>query len=652
MDTLIRFEPRKLRLTPTIWVVLIGLASSLAAFVAAHAWSKTASVHALRWMPVATAFVCLLSTALLALVIRHRRVVSSTIEATARALRDERERAQVTLESLAEGVISTDELGAVRYVNPVAQALTGWPPEEATGRALGEVLHLIDEDTRLPLECIHFEDRGIQPMEPPVHCALINRFGVERSIAQAVSVIRPPRGNVQGVVVVFSDITSARRVERELHHRATHDGLTGLLNRRAFEELLEEHLSQDENGPQTHAIGIVDLDRFKVVNDTCGHAAGDELLRSVAILLRTTVRRRDAVARLGGDEFGILFRNCSLDVAERRLQAIVSTVGSMPFTWNDARFTVSLSAGLAALDPASSCAARAMVDGDRACYAAKRLGRNRLSVLVPGERADRFVQTDIQRAMRLSSALDQDRLGLVAQQIVPLAQDDDRLRFEVLLRLAEPGDGWVAAGPLIQDAERHGLMARIDRWVIRTTLETVAASPCAAEQIELSINLSATSLADPTLLDFVIEQLSATGVSPEQLCFEITETAAVANLEQAVFLMKGLKRLGCRFALDDFGAGTSSFGSLKDLPVDTIKIAGNFVRDMAENQVDRAMVAAVAEIGHELGLETVAEWVEHDEHITSIRAMGIDFAQGYAYGLPRQLDVTLAEHGASMGLEN
>jgi diguanylate cyclase (GGDEF)-like protein/PAS domain S-box-containing protein len=560
------------------------------------------------------------------------------------ALARERERALITLHSIGEGVITTDADGRAEYLNPVAESLTGWANDEAQGRPLSEIFQILRDDTREPvqdpaLRC--FEEQCV--VDRTDHILLVSQSGKEYAIEYSVAPIRDAGGSVRGTVLAFKDVTERRRLDQQVTYAATHDVLTGLVNRSEFELRLDRALSAFLKRGTPSVLCYIDLDQFKVVNDTAGHTAGDEMLKQIAALLAEGVRSRDTLARLGGDEFGLVLENCSVGDALRVCDALIGMLGDFRFTWGNRRFGVGASIGLApfTLDGAerSILTSRA----DMACFAAKDMGRNRLYVYHPQDSELMRRHREIMQVAELREALEQARFVLYAQPITSAeAPHGAPWRYEVLVRLRGQNGELLLPGAFIPAAERYGLIRELDRWVIKTALREFSAISDRPGRAGISINLSGSSLSDASLPTFVHAQLTANGVSPSQICFEVTETAAVNRLSLARRFIEGLRAHGCSFALDDFGSGLSSFSYLKHLPVDCLKVDGSFVRDMPNDPVDEAMVKAINEIGHVMGITTVAEHVEDQSVLSAALASGVDFLQGFEIGSP----VPLRELGA------
>lgn len=560
------------------------------------------------------------------------------------ALAREKERAIVTLHSIGDAVITTDARGNIDYLNGAAESLTARTLAEVKGCPIGAIMHLIDEQSRerveSPVEICLREGIAVGRKD---HLALLRPDGSEIAIADSAAPIRDHDGEILGAILVFNDVGHTRKLARQLSFQASHDALTGLFNRREFEQQLQQTINNECSDPQQHALCYLDLDQFKVVNDTCGHIAGDELLRQLAGLLHGEVRESDILARLGGDEFGILLKGCGLPRAQRIAEDLRSRVKDFRFVWQDHSFEIGVSIGLAAVNAGTRNIADVMSVADVACYAAKDLGRNRVHVYQPDDSELKQRRGEMRWVSRLHKAIDENRFVLYYQPIVPvLPGAAGALHFEVLIRLRDELGKEVPPMAFIPAAERYNLMPSIDRWVVRNTLQYLRALPDTAGQWLCVMNLSGQSVCDDQFLDYILDQLQSAEINPRQLCFEITETAAIANLRHAAHFMAELKAIGCRFALDDFGSGLSSFAYLKNLRVDFLKIDGGFVKDMVDDPIDCAMVEAITQIGHVMGIQTIAEFVESDTILAALGRLGVDYAQGYWVAAPRPLDDLLA----------
>lgn len=561
------------------------------------------------------------------------------------ALAEEKERAQVTLSSIADGVITTDAEGRVEYLNPVAEHLTGWPRALAAGRDLTAVLTLQNEHNRAPVANPAAEAlRGWSRVTPAAHVLLVRADGKEFSVEYTASPIVRSDGNALGAVVVFRDVTEMRGLARQLSYQASHDALTGLINRREFENRLEYALESARTERKPHALCYLDLDQFKIVNDTCGHVAGDELLRQLAKHLQSEIRGVDTLARLGGDEFGILLEGCPLDKAVEIADHLRRRLKEFRFAWEDKVFEVGASIGLVPIGAETGGFMEVMRAADAACYVAKDRGRDRVYVYQPDDEELARRQGEMQWVTTLRQALDEDRLALYFQPIQALQPDAVAgVSGEVLVRLRGPDGQLVPPMAFIPAAERYQLMPLLDRWVVEHLFEALASLPEDARDTlrTVSVNLSGQSLSDPGFARAVNALLDATPVAPDRLCFEITETAAIASPADALAFMADIRGRGCRFALDDFGSGLSSFAYLKRLQVDALKIDGHFVCDILDDPVDLAMVESINHIGHVMGLTTIAECVENEAVIARLRELGVDYAQGFGVAAPVPLNQAL-----------
>ncbi|HWT72461.1 MAG TPA: EAL domain-containing protein, partial [Oxalicibacterium sp.] len=431
----------------------------------------------------------------------------------------------------------------------------------------------------------------------------------------------------------------------EMSYQASHDELTGLINRREFERRLRSALDDIRAQPGAHTILYLDLDQFKIINDTCGHHAGDALLQQLTRLLKDKLRSHDVLARLGGDEFGVLLLGCPSGPALRVAESLRQTVSEFRFAWKDKLFVVGVSIGLLTFSDNDLGINEILSIVDGACYIAKDKGRNRIHVYHPGddELTERKGQMDW--VTRISAALEDDRMVLYRQTILPLPATDDSVdHFEVLLRMRDEEGKLLPPLAFLPAAERYKLMPAIDFWVVKNAFEHVR-DYCTDSRVRTtcSINLSGATLCEEQLVGFILEQFKLTGIAPTSICFELTETTAITNLDSAATLIRELKQIGCRFALDDFGSGMSSFGYLKTLPVDYIKIDGSFVKDMLHDDIDRAMVEAINNIGHVMGMQTIAEFVEDESIRQALEDMGVNFAQGYGVGRPEPLNAAHRE---------
>ncbi|MGD1855103.1 MAG: EAL domain-containing protein [Leptolyngbyaceae cyanobacterium] len=572
------------------------------------------------------------------------RIAGSQTDITKRkeleqSLYKEKELAQITLHSIGDAVITTDEHGYIKDFNPVAERLTGWKATDARRRPISDVCQLVDSSTGQPLQNPALqaikEEKAISLSNHPT---LISKTGQEFGIGDSAAPIRSATGKVLGTVLVFHDVTEERGRAKQLAWQASHDSLTELLNRKKFIHSLDDAIDSLLNQASQHMLCYMDLDHFKAVNDTCGHAAGDRLLQQVANLWRSKIRQTDVLARLGGDEFGLLLYNCELSRATQIAEAFCRSIQELRFLYDDKIFNIGVSIGIVPIASHNTSSERVMQLADTACYAAKNKGRNRVQVYHPKDDGIHRQTEDIHWFSRITKALDNDQFQLYYQTIEAATPGSRNLRLcEILLRLPNPEIGQVLPPmAFLPTAERYNLMPRIDRWVIQRVFDYLIASTPAPGTI-YSINLSAASINDERFIGFLEELFEQYPLDPQILCFEITETLAIANLQKAVDLIQKLKAIGCQFALDDFGSGVSSFSYLRHLPVDYLKIDGHFVREAPTDRVLCAMLQSINNIGHIMGLTTIAEYVESPTILEKVQALGIDYAQGYAISHPQPL---------------
>ncbi|MEM7083587.1 MAG: EAL domain-containing protein [Pseudomonadota bacterium] len=581
---------------------------------------------------------------------RLKRLVGVELDVTERKLYEEalfreKESAQITLQSIGDGVITTDADCIVEYLNPVAEELTGWKLEDASGRPVDDIFRGFHEETCEPLEnplAVSIRrKRSIKSIRPTL---LIRRDGNELYIESNAAPIRDGRGNFSGGVLVFHDVSESRELNRRLSYHASHDILTGLVNRREFESRLERALRSAKAGETEYALCYFDLDQFKMVNDSCGHTAGDTLLGQLGSLLKSKIRWRDTLARLGGDEFGLLLESCSLDEALQTAEELREAIEEFKFMWDERTFRLGVSIGVVPITNDNEDITSILTAADSACASAKEAGRNRIHCFQENDIELMRRRREMQWAARINNALEEDRFELYRQLIRPLSSSEEGLHYEILLRMRDENGAVVTPDVFISAAERYSITPNIDRWVIENTLRWLISEADERERLTLcSINLSGQSLGDDKFLPFVIDQFRTSGIDATKICFEITETAAIASYSQASRFINSLKELGCQFALDDFGTGMSSFGYLKHFPVDYLKIDGSFVKEILRDPIDREMVRSINEIGHLTGKKTIAEFAENDEIINVLQEMKVDYAQGYGVSVPKRVKEPISE---------
>ena len=561
---------------------------------------------------------------------------------TLQALQDAggRSRSRRALESMSEALITTDVDGRVDYINPAAARLMGVAADDTVGTMLEELAAVADEaDRKLLAEPVR------QALVAGTSLTLGRRAlvirpagGSEHLVELSASPIHMETGETIGAVVMLHDVTEVRGMARQMSYQATHDALTGLVNRREFERRLQESVDTAHRGDGAHVLCYLDLDRFKVINDTSGHVAGDAMLRECAKILRDAVRDSDTVARLGGDEFGMLLVGCPLEKARQIADDVCRAVNEFRFVWKDKIFNVGISIGLVEIARDSGTMEESLAAADSACYVAKRQGGH---VSVFSARDEVFARQtgEIQWLQTLQVALRESRFELYCQPIVAaFAAIDDGPAMEVLVRLRDDAGEHISPIEFVRAAERYRLMVLVDRWVVQTTLTAMGRGAITlAAKRSVAINISGQTLQDGQFLEFVVECFDSTGANPAQVCFEIAENAVLANLEQARRFVGVLHGMGCRFALDDFGSGLGSFANLKNLAVDYLKIDGSFFKNLARDTVNQAMVTAMIRLARSLNFKVIAEQVEDASALEAARRMGVDYLQGYAIGRPEKL---------------
>jgi len=564
------------------------------------------------------------------------------------ALYQEKERAQVTLGSIGDGVITTDMNGDVEYMNQVAEQSTGWKLEDAHGKPVLRILKIVDEKTlKTPPDPVAMCLQQGKSTIMVGHLLLIHRYRNQRlSIEVNASPIRDSNADISGVVLVFHDVTELRGLAKKMSYQATHDSLTGLINRREFENRINQALQHARTSDVRHALCYIDLDNFKVVNDTSGHVAGDELLKQITIKLRMELREADTLARLGGDEFGILLEGCSIENAREAAENLRKIVEDFRFVWDNQAFRIGASIGLVQISAESGALTDVLSAADSACYVAKEQGRNRIHVYVSDDELLVERHGQMQWVQRIQNVLDQNRFRLFFQPIAKLnmgRNEKPMIHGEVLLRMLDDNSEIVGPGSFIPSAERYFLMPAIDRWVVENTFRALALNKneVAKKVSTCCINLSGQSLSDERFMDFLVNQIQDSGVPTKLLCFEITETAVIANLCQATKMILKLRDMGCHFLLDDFGVGLSSFSYLKSLAVDYLKLDGCFVKNMVNDAIDGAMIKAINQIGHTMDIKTIAEFVENEATLRAVHDIGVDYAQGYVIAKPAPIEVGL-----------
>ena len=573
--------------------------------------------------------------------IGDKKIVQSILHdlTQTRKTEDELLKLSRAMDASASIVIITDLQGNIEYINPKFCQVTGYTQAEVIGKnprvlSSGETSATVYSDLWATIAAGR-EWRG------ELHNKTKNND--HYWCRNSISAVKNHLGEISHYISVQEDITNEYQLSEQLNYQACHDTLTGLINRAEFERRAKRLLATLLTDNREHALCFIDLDQFKVVNDTCGHIAGDELLRQLSCALQARVRQSDTLARLGGDEFAVLIENCSLEHAEHVALALQETIQGFHFSWQEHTFRVSASIGLVAINETAYDLSDLLSRADSACYMAKDLGRNRIHVYHPEDRELAQRQGEMKWVARIYLALAEERFCLYAQAIEALNNSAGK-HYEILLRLKGEKGEIIPPGAFLPAAERYNIITQLDRWVVEQCCQLLLTNPVFLEQINfISINLSGQSLTDESFLDFVITQLQQPSIDCNKICFEITETAAIANLTRAMKFISTLKGLGCKFALDDFGSGLSSFAYLKNLPVDYLKIDGMFVKGLVHDPIDHAMVKSINEIGQIMGMKTIAEFVENDEIKGMLREIGVNYVQGYGIGKPQPVEYLLGQ---------
>jgi len=554
-------------------------------------------------------------------------------------------RAVATLDAMGESVITVDADGRIDYINSAAAALLGQRSELVIGKTFPDVASLVDEADRHSLgDPIRMALTAGGRVSMGRRAVLVPANGVgERSVELSVTPLKSVNGESLGLVLVLHDTSELRGITRQMTYQASHDALTGLVNRREFERRLQEAMDSAQTGDVAHALCYLDLDRFKVVNDTCGHTAGDNMLREVASIIKDAVRDSDTAGRIGGDEFALLLVGCPLEKARQIADDVVHSVNDYRFVWKDKIFNIGVSVGLVEIGRGGGAIEDLMNSADSACYVAKKQGGLHVHVYSAREEANARHSGEIHWLQKLQGALRDNKFELYYQPIVHAQVGGLRgPALEVFVRM-EGENGQPAAPPaeFIRAAERYRLMPYVDRWVVQTVLSALGRGGMKLPVgRSVAINIAGQTLADAEFLEFVVECFDHTGASPSDICLEVTESSVVANLDHARRFIAVLHGMGCEFALDDFGSGLSSFSTLRTLPMDYLKIDGTFIRNLAFDSVNQAMVTAMIELSRSLNFRVVAEQVEDQMSLDAARSMGIDFVQGFVIGRPQPLSVT------------
>ncbi len=545
------------------------------------------------------------------------------------ALQLEKDRANVTLEGIADAVITSNTSGYVLYMNAAAERLTGIDFSEVKSKKLQSLFRLMAEDKTTLVDSVWLTD----PYSNYEEVVLARADGQEFVIRKSASPLYDRDGNTFGIVTVLHDVTMLRTLSNQLSFQARHDQLTGLINRYEFDRKAQAAIDDAATGNRLHCLAYIDLDQFKIVNDTCGHLAGDVLLRQISSHLKAKVRNSDTLARLGGDEFALLLMDCSLEKAQEIIEGLLQVIREYRFTYDDKVFKVAASIGLTEIWPDHTPTLSELLSTvDSACYAAKEEGGNRLHIYRQDDTDMKERNNQLEWVSRIHLGLEKKQFVLYIQRMESLVEGAE-LHCELLIRMQGLDGTLYPPGYFLPAAERYHLMPKIDRWVVGEALSIIARKGASFPYV-CAINLSGQTFSEEGFLDYVVDQIKQHGVNPRRICFEITETAVIANLNKARQFMQTLREIGCRFSLDDFGSGLSSFAYLKNLDVDFLKIDGMFVKAIVNSKVDRAMVESINNVGHVMGLHTIAEFAENDDIVEILKEIGVDYAQGYAVAKP------------------
>lgn len=540
----------------------------------------------------------------------------------------------LTLQSIVDGVITTTTDGYIKSMNPMAEQLTGWTQTQALNKPVVQVMHMLSSITnkRIYDPTENIEHKTV--LDAPLAANLVqHNSNIETPIEYITAPMRDSNNNIVGIIFIIHDESMQSSLNRQLTFQATHDALTGLINRYEFDRRLKNVIASHTDSTVHHTLCYIDLDQFKLINDTCGHTAGDDLLKEVTRLLQDNTNHTGLLARLGGDEFGLLLENHTIEQAETAALSLLNIIQNYQFNWQGNNFNISASIGITPLTSNTITCEELLSNADSACNFAKENGRNRVQVYTSED--DKFLtqQREMHWVSRINLAMEENRFQLYFQEIMPVSDNEQPfiLHGEILLRMIDKEGNIVSPNNFLPAAERYNMIGIIDQWVVDNAITWLASRK---DKVLLSVNLSGTSLSNRDFLNFVVSKIKQHNINPELLCFEITETAAINYMSTAIHFMTVLKKLGCTFALDDFGSGLSSFAYLTSLPVDYLKIDGAFVMDIDKDPMHYAMVKSINEVGQVMGIRTIAEFVVSETIIEKLKTVGVDYAQGYAVARP------------------
>jgi diguanylate cyclase (GGDEF)-like protein/PAS domain S-box-containing protein len=585
-------------------------------------------------------FIIILAILILTLTFFIAANVIKRITKTEEQLFFEKELAQITLHSIGDGVITVDKTYHVQTINPAAEILLNVVNKKIIGKNILNFYQTKDP-TRRPEMNTSLEDTTTQ--RSLFDFTLTNKDGVKFEVEHTIAPIIDPNRAILGAVIILRDVTEMRTMEKRLSYQASHDSLTGLINRREFEIRLNQTIQNAQSENQSHSICFLDLDKFKIINDTSGHAAGDEFLKQISKIIQNELRVTDILARLGGDEFGIILNSCSIPKAKIICNKIIRTIKDTRFSWGKNSFESGASIGIVPINELTSSLSEVMSSVDAACYEAKNQGRNRIQVFKPDDAEYVKHRAETSWIQKIKKAIKNDSFELYFQEIQAINVSYPTPRsIEILVRLNDGGK-IISPDSFIPAAERYNMMPLIDEWVISHTFDFLLEyHEKNTTDLRVAINLSGQSLSENSVLNLITNLLRKNkNLNKENICFEITETAAIANLSRATEFILQIKQMGCKFSLDDFGSGLSSFSYLKNMPVDNLKIDGVFIRDITSDIINKAFVESIHNIGKMMGIKTTAEYVENEEILNCIKSIGIDYAQGYHIAKPIPLKTLL-----------
>jgi diguanylate cyclase (GGDEF)-like protein len=568
-----------------------------------------------------------------------------------------------TLQTVKDGIIIIDNSGQVDFMNIAAEQLMSWQFSKELPTSISSIFQSSDPTFLGDFKGTNghsITHKGSQETATNQQMSLTVWNGRELLIEYSKIPVQNQQKEQTNTILVFREYCKKHQLSEMLSPRNGINLLTGLMNRHSFAEHLEKALNFSVNSGTEHTLCQLDLDRFKIINETCGHVAGDEFLRQVSTILQRRVRKSDILAYLESDKFALILYHCNLDQALQVLESMREEIYNFRFVWQDEIFRLSLSIGAVMLSGEHNSSIQALSAAGSACNAAKSSGRNRIHIAGSNDVEVKTQQGESQWVLKILKALEENQFRLYQQTIIPLAstveqKSNHKSNCEILIRLLDESNQVIPPGNFLPAAEKYGLMPMIDRWVIQNLFQHLAAKIKQPRDAKTSsslttgssnnqisdcfytVNLSGASLNDDQFLDYIHEQFKLFSIPPELICFEITETIAISSFSQAAQFILQLKEIGCHFALDDFGSGMSSFGYLQQLPVDYLKIDGMFIKEILKNPTACEIVEAINRIAHVMGIQTVAEWVENDQMLSKVRHLGIDFAQGFGIAKPQPL---------------